>query len=659
MRKEIRENCHVLIGNCLETIKTLPDESVHCCITSPPYYGLRDYGTGEWVGGDENCEHEGNNILGNNRNFVDREGRGSNTNCLSNGVCVKCGAIKEDEQIGLEETPEKFIERLVEVFREIKRVLHPRGTIWVNIGDSYCAGSRKNTAPQTFHNGKNYDVPLNRRNQATGDLKDKDLIGIPWMLAFALRADGWYLRQDIIWHKPNPMPESVKDRCTKSHEYIFLLTKSKHYYYDYEAIKEPVTNKNRKNYQNGSRSNGVNHDRNDNDMSERMKDVVFESRNKRSVWRDTKYESIEEEATYRQGIHKQRGENVVYFRPILPTQKNFVDFIRLNPKENLLNLGIKQSTIDHWYRYDQSGFSYPSVEDWNIIYPYLVNEDKEQMNVLMTTMDWKYDNVDFDDKRNKRSIWTVNTRAYKGAHFAVFPPDLIEPCVLSGCPEKVCSVCFEPYKKTTLKTERYLSLEEVEYFKTKNGGVQNYEVNEGERSSKLERVIEDRNLPDHEELRLYLQHHRKKAGLTIQEVEDYFGTWQPHHWLTKGGSYPPAEDWFTLKELLSLDDTYDKAMTETFLRSGIKIEDEVIDLGLTKQCDCESNDSVAGVVIDPFGGSGTTGAVALKHGRRAILCELSDDYIDLMDKRIESITKLNKAQKTLFNFVDNAQQSLW
>ena len=185
----------------------IPDESIDCVVTSPPYWGLRDYGLGGWVGGDEDCEHRGI-VLGNNRNFVDREGRGSNNPSLSSGTCQKCGAIKASDGIGLEATPEDFCANMVEVFREAWRVLKPTGTVWLNLGDSY---------------------------------GDKQLLGIPWRVAFALQADGWYLRSDIIWSKTNPMPESVSDRPTKAHEYIFLLTKSPRYYYDADAIKEPMS----------------------------------------------------------------------------------------------------------------------------------------------------------------------------------------------------------------------------------------------------------------------------------------------------------------------------------------------------------------------------------------------------------------------------------
>jgi len=176
----------ILQGSCLETLSSLEEKSVNTCVTSPPYWGLRDYGT--------------------------------------------------DDQLGLEETPDKFVENLVNVFREVRRVLRDDGTVWLNLGDSYCGTGHKGDHIDPKHkDGRNgQKVALNNKIQG---LKSKDLFGIPWRVAFALQADGWYLRQDIIWHKPNPMPESVTDRCTKAHEYIFLLSKSPKYYYDYEAIK--------------------------------------------------------------------------------------------------------------------------------------------------------------------------------------------------------------------------------------------------------------------------------------------------------------------------------------------------------------------------------------------------------------------------------------
>jgi DNA modification methylase len=181
------------IGDCLEVLKTIPGKSIDCCVTSPPYFGLRDYG------------HE--------------------------------------EQIGNEGIPEEFVLRLVTIFNEVSRVLKDEGTLWLNLGDSYASGPKNRTPEQATRlsnlNGglKTQLQSLVKKNSVTGNLKPKDLIGVPWMVAFALRSSGWYLRQDIVWHKPNPMPESVTDRCTKSHEYIFLMSKSIKYYYDHEAIK--------------------------------------------------------------------------------------------------------------------------------------------------------------------------------------------------------------------------------------------------------------------------------------------------------------------------------------------------------------------------------------------------------------------------------------
>ena len=260
----------ILIGDCRETLKTLHAQITtgiakrpRMCVTSPPYYGLRDYG------GEEN-------------------------------------------QIGQEQSPEEYVEAMVDVFRKVRDVLADDGTLWLNIGDSYYNYRKDGCIPkQTFANNRQ-DLPKTtpRRSNKLVGYKDKDLIGIPWMLAFALRADGWYLRQDIIWHKPNPMPESVKDRCTKSHEYIFLLSKSKYYHYDHEAIKEPA-------------------------------------------------------------VGERWGGNT----PI--------------------NMDNTKDTDNQF-----SGLTRPR----KMIY----------------------------DKRNKRSVWKVTTKPYKGAHFAVFPEELIEPCILAG-----------------------------------------------------------------------------------------------------------------------------------------------------------------------------------------------------------------------------------
>ena len=265
----------IIEGDCIEGMRRLEGQSVNCVVTSPPYFGLRDYG------------HDG--------------------------------------QIGLEASPDAFVAKLVDVFREVRRVLRDDGTVWLNLGDSY-AGSWGNAGGHNRGNGTQREITVGSvvKDQAerNGDfvppaangyaelgIKKKDLIGIPWRVAFALQADGWYLRQDIIWHKPNPMPESVRDRCTKAHEYIFLLSKSERYYFDSEAMQEP----------------------------------------------SVKGASGSQFHTGKTAAHQ-------------------------------LGRSSEAERVD-------------------------------------------------GDTRNRRSVWTVATKPYKGAHFATFPPDLIRPCILAGCPK--------------------------------------------------------------------------------------------------------------------------------------------------------------------------------------------------------------------------------
>ena len=228
----------ILFGDCRRTLCAFLPKSARMCVTSPPYYGLRDYGG-------------------------------------------------EQYQLGQEQTPEKFIENLVNVFKEVKNVLTDDGTLWVNLGDSYYnyRPGKGQTYPKQSVSKTNQDLPESSAKRGTKleGLKEKDLIGIPWMFAFAMRADGWYLRQDIIWHKPNPMPESVKDRCTKAHEYIFLFSKQKNYYYDNEAIKEPA-----KDWGTRDRTQGKYHNPGTGLSPHTGLTKSYEKRNKRSVWSVTK-----------------------------------------------------------------------------------------------------------------------------------------------------------------------------------------------------------------------------------------------------------------------------------------------------------------------------------------------------------------------------------
>ena len=319
-------------------LSTLPESSVQCCVTSPPYWGLRDYGTAKWEGGNADCDHQGKPMRTKaqiNANCSDgRDVKNATAKQFYKNICGKCGATRIDNQFGLEETPVAYVENMVAVFREVRRVLRDDGTLWLNLGDSYSgvAGSSINKERSKTINF----ATLPKRKDLEGGLKHKDLAGIPWRVAFALQADGWWLRQDIIWHKPNPMPESVTDRCTKAHEYIFLLTKSARYYYDNEAVKEP--------------------------------------------------QICSDPRLIKSGIVRSREYGY-------------------STKENELRTGNR--------KYDDVPINYAG-NGTNV-----KGHKGNSMNTL-------------DGKRNKRSVWTVAAKPFKGAHFATFPPDLIEPCILAG-----------------------------------------------------------------------------------------------------------------------------------------------------------------------------------------------------------------------------------
>lgn len=377
----------LLTGDCREVLKTLPDESVDCCVTSPPYFGLRDYG-----------------MAG---------------------------------QMGLEATPDAFVAQLVSVFGEVLRVLKPTGTLWLNLGDSYSGGKtgRDDTGPEDLRRraklygtgtGVGTIAKAGKMRPVPDGLKPKDLCGIPWRVAFALQADGWYLRQDIIWSKPNPMPESITDRCTKAHEYIFLLAKSRRYYFDAAAIAEA---------------------------------------------------------------------------------------------------GAGRETFSQYHK------PRPGVD----------SNGGNQGNGI--------GNPDIATTRNKRSVWEVATQAFSEAHFATFPPALIEPCILAGCPEKVCAKCGAPWLRDVEKSRT---------FESGSGRAGNMPVG--------------------------------KNGAKLQ-----------------GGG-----------------ETMD-------IRRGPVVH--TVTLGFSPSCSCNA-ETVPGVVLDPFGGAGTTGLVADRLGRNAILIELNPDYAAIGKRRI-------------------------
>lgn len=302
----------IYFGDCRELMKQMINDGVRVqtCITSPPYFGLRDYGV--------------------------------------------------DGQLGLEATVDEYVENMVQVFRLVRELLHDDGTLWLNLGDSY-AGSGRGMTRTGLNDGKNPKTKgliLPKQNAAQSNLKPKDLIGIPWRVAFALQADGWYLRQDIIWHKPNPMPESITDRCTKAHEYIFLFSKSRKYYFDHQSIKEPVA----------------------------------ESSLKRLA------QNIDAQAGSERAVGKTNGP---------------------------MKAVISRSLRDNFKRTESKRA--------------VVHPNQSLGTHRAERADSEYDLF----TRNKRSVWQVSTKPYKGAHFATYPIELIEPCVLSG--SRVRDVILDPF----------------------------------------------------------------------------------------------------------------------------------------------------------------------------------------------------------------------
>ncbi|HTG26070.1 MAG TPA: site-specific DNA-methyltransferase [Reyranella sp.] len=284
----------LLTGHAPTVLRTLPEASARVCVTSPPYWGLRDYGTGQWEGGEPDCPHRGR-VKPRNDTTGAGEGHGRFSNTRGGqpaksayAVPVRsqcpCGARRIDHQVGVEDSPAEYVARLVEIFREVRRVLTPDGTLWLNLGDCYTDGGRGSDAGSTLEGSR--DNQRESRNttvrRAFGGLPLKSLLGLPWRAAFALQEDGWVLRQDIIWHKRNPMPESVRDRPTRAHEYLFLFAKQRRYYFNAAAIAEVSTTGAEARFDPGT--DGLSGGHRQTGKSTRRFGVNPETRNARSVW---------------------------------------------------------------------------------------------------------------------------------------------------------------------------------------------------------------------------------------------------------------------------------------------------------------------------------------------------------------------------------------
>ena len=286
-----------LLGDTVKVLQAMKDNTIQCVVTSPPYWGLRDYKTATWEGGDSSCSHVGKE----SRTVSGGAGKqytNAGSNRVYSGDC-ECGAIRKDRQLGLEATPELYVASMVAVFRAVRRVLRKDGTCWLNLGDSYAREGGNTKGVSRHWDGRESDPGGQhdkRPNASLIGLKQKDLVGIPWRVAFALQADGWWLRSDIIWSKPNPMPESVTDRPTKAHEYLFLMTKSASYYYNAEAIREEAVNNgkvivcgpnslaNNDRVPGGNKKQDMLQKRTYTGFNERWENRPVDGRNRRTVW---------------------------------------------------------------------------------------------------------------------------------------------------------------------------------------------------------------------------------------------------------------------------------------------------------------------------------------------------------------------------------------
>lgn len=491
----------ILTGDCREVLKTLPDESVHCVVTSPPYWGLRDYGV--------------------------------------------------EGQLGLETTPDEYVANMVAVLREVRRVLRSDGTLWLNLGDSYAGGGnyRGMTSESTLTSKQRSNRGARGLSQALGaagkdfGLAAKQLVGIPWRVAFALQADGWWLRQDIIWAKPNPMPESVRDRCTKSHEYLFLLSKSSTYYYDADAIAEPVT---------------------------------------------------------------------------------------LSTVERM-----SQPTLD-----EQAGSDR------------VPGKTKGPMKAVLKSSGDVAGSVPWEGStRNKRSVWTVTTQPFSEAHFATFPPALIEPCVLAGCPERTCGACGTAIDSRYGKVRTGTKGKDVAPVRVVRGsGVSGPEEPGAELLQQGVCVPLDGEEPQHDERPIHdieglhsdlsaaapgRLEGRIHDGAPAGDGEDHRQAATSHRGRASSGRQSRKQQ---AAQSRNADEAGTRQPAEAQDRddslSPLRGEDP--DFSVCPSCGAALDEVGVqpGVVLDCFGGAGTTGLVADRHHRDAILIELNPSYSDMAQRRI-------------------------
>ncbi len=515
----------ILQGHVIDVLKKLPDDSVDMMITSPPYWGLRDYDTDHQIWGeipnicdDHNWEQDGNQPtklgtggITHDINVKVQRPKSSPTYHCTNSRDFDHGQNTEwckawKGSLGLEPKPSVFIKHLLIILKEVKRVLKPTGTMWVNLGDTYAgSSSRASKGGRSGFTGEREGV-----FKLVG-ASQKSLIGIPDRLKIALINNDFICRNEIIWYKPNCMPSSADDRFTNDFEKLYFFSLGKKYYFEQQfepftdaSIEDLLRRKTMTYYkEDGSESKYITSasaEELDGNKEGRTRDQLYgdlgKGRNMRTTW---KYNNLEHEAEHRQGMHKERGKGTVMKRHTdqFPTQKEFVDWMRKNaPMNRVLDyvnegrerLLFKRSTLEHWYRYDDSGFCFPELDDWVILGFEYFEVDLEEDDGDITTMNvghpkdpfpilgMFYEETDAIGKysgtgyggdgssfrghsgytkadgtlminprgRNKRTTWEIQTKPFADAHFAVFPEELIDTPIKAGCPTEVCNNCGAP-----------------------------------------------------------------------------------------------------------------------------------------------------------------------------------------------------------------------
>jgi len=587
------------VGDVREVLRELPSGSVDCVVTSPPYWGLRDYGTAAWDGGDPSCDHLAPAAHGydsaSSSKLTSRGELAGNAAFRPEvqrqqyrDVCGKCGAHRLDRQIGLEPTPQEYVETMVNVFREVRRVLADHGTVWLNLGDSYAAqggGKLEGQYAEKRVSGATYQFA----RTPPGGLKPKDLVGIPWRVAFALQDDGWYLRSDIIWAKPNPMPESVTDRPTKAHEYVFLLAKGQ-----WKARVVALADLSSERIEFGGYLGAYQPNVWAGEISIRLASAILDRPDLQEKFGLSPFDP----QVWEKRRADQRGGTVASLPPDHLASILSARFLArdISAKEFLCEvnrLGVALGNRNDFRIGDGPALALPpgvypygnaaiavdhpgEVRKLDFVHGSIVREfpvgcsyffDQEAVrepaewnrwgdqttpkhNGTATGAGWIQAGTKDELQakaaagRNIRSVWTITTQPYADAHFATFPEELPRRAILAGCPEQVCRVCGKPRERIVETTGEWRAQHDRQA--KHNGGV--YRTNPG------------------------------------------------------GGV------------------------------AGVNVQRERHDLGWT---DCGHDDYRPGTVLDPFIGSGTVAFVARQLHRHCVGIELNPEYAALIEKRTQ------------------------